>query len=99
MSKNNVSVSKCFLEVDDPFGFLGHVVAGRNDARWSALSNKLLSNAALISFLLVSCACLGPALLSLGLLPLPTTTHTTCMFFLPAIHVCAVDSCQYLNQL
>lgn len=93
MSKNNVSVSKCFLEVDDPFGFLGHVVAGRSDVRWSALSDKLLSNAALSSFFLVSCAWLGPPPLSLCLLPLPTTTHTTCMFFLPEMCVCALDNC------
>lgn len=69
VSKNNVSISRCFLEVDDPFGFLGHVVAGRNDVRWLALRDKLLSNAGLSSSLPVTCAQLGPPLLSVSLSP------------------------------
>lgn len=84
----------CFLEVVDPFGFLGHVVAGGNNVRWSALSHKLGSNAGLTSSLLSTSPRLGPPLLPICLSPYPTPiTHTTCMFFLPTVHVCGVDNC------
>lgn len=83
MSKNNVSISKCFLEVDDLFGFLGPVVAGRNDVRWSVLSDKLLSNDGLSSSLLVTYAQLGPPLLPVSLsppLPYPLHMPHACFF-------------------
>lgn len=82
----------CFLEVVDPFGFLGHVVAGGNSVRWSASSDKLRSNAGVTSLPSTS-PWLGPPLLPICLSPYPTPiTHTTCMFFLPTVHVCGVDS-------
>lgn len=84
----------CWLEVGDPFGFLGHAVAGGSTVRWSALSNKLLSSAGPSPSLRSTSPRLGPPLLSVCLSPHPTPiTHTTCMFFLPAVHVCGVDTC------
>lgn len=88
------------LEVADPFGFLGQVVVGRNEGRWSVLSGKLLSNTGLCSSLLSTSCQLGPPLLSVCLTVClcpaalrGPVTHTTCMFLLPTVHVCGVDSC------
>lgn len=94
MSKNNVFLNVS-LKLMIPFGFLGHVVAGRNDVRWSALSDKILSNAGLSSSLLVTCAQLRPPLLSVSLSsPLPYPSHIPhACFFLPTMHICGVDSC------
>lgn len=84
----------CFLEAVDPFDFLGHVVAGRNDVRWSALSSKLLGNADLSSSLLSMSPWLGPLLLLSVCLPPPYTYHHTYhMHVFPTMHVCGVDNC------
>lgn len=59
----------CFLEVVDPFGFQGHAVAGRDEVKWSALNDKLLSTARLGSCLLSTSSQLGPPLPSVCLCP------------------------------
>lgn len=54
------------LEVVDPCGVRGRVAAGRNEVRWSALSDKLLSNAGLSPPLRSTSLQLGPPLLSVS---------------------------------
>ena len=56
----------CCLEVVDPCGVRGHAAAGRNEVRWSALSDKLQSSAGLSSPLLSTSLQLGPPLLSVS---------------------------------
>lgn len=58
----------CGLEVVDPYGVRGHVAAGRNEVRWSALSDELLSSASLSAPLWSTSVQLGP-------LPLPVSAH------------------------
>lgn len=89
----------CFLEVVDPFGFLGHVVAGGKNVRWSALSNKLRNNACLTSSLLSTSPRLGPPLLPICL-PTPPPSHVphACSFCSSACLWCG-QLHLYLNQL
>lgn len=79
----------CSLDVVDPFGFLGHVVAGRNGVRWSALSDKPLSSTGLISSLLSISPLPGAPLLSVCLsVCTPPPHRTDHMHALPAHGTC-----------
>lgn len=92
----------CWLEVGDPFGFLGHVVAGGSIVRWSALSNKLLSSAGPSPSLRSTSPRLGPPLLSVCLsVSPPHPHHTYHMHVLSARSAClwCGHLHLYLNQL